>query len=79
MRSKICSVYLVQDFTFVFLFFADIINEPVFSALTVTMNSNSNTSDLCAPYNQIYGAFQSSHSVPGVNSMKQKTLQFAVE
>jgi len=66
MRSKICSVYLVQNFTFVFLFFADIIKEPVFSALTVTMNSNSNTSDLCAPD----GAFQSSHSVPGVNCMK---------
>jgi len=36
-------------------------------------NSNSNNSDLkCAPYKQTDGAFQSSHSVFGVSSMKKE-------
>ena len=45
-------------------------------AVTVTVT----TVTCSAPiYNQTDGAFQSSHSVPDVSSMKHKTLQFVLE
>jgi len=47
--------------------------------VTVTTVTCSSPHTINAPYNQTDGAFQSSHSVPGVNSMKQKTLQFVLE
>ena len=46
---------------------------------SVTVTVTTVTDLYCAPYKQTDGTFQSSRSVPGVSSTKQKTLQFALE